>query len=613
VTGYLEPDAGDRTLAAPGSTSPGGIIPAYEMAGDAAIDMEFKAAVIFALDRKGIDIHKIDVSQLDSLVNKLWADTRVQDAYQEQLAGGADPQNPTLNVVAKVAATIDQELFDPTQSTRADLITMGAQMRQASGLPLTSAERNAMLGDTSAVPAPFDQSAVTGYGYDFGDPTSYGTHQGVDYDVPMNTPIYASFEGTVEVQPNAGGYGNKLVLHLANGYSMVFGHLNDYRVVNGQQVSPGDLLALSDSTGDSTGPHIHLEWRSPSGEALNPKEMIQHIWSGTTYSALGLTGMGGQGISAAAARDRLLGEDPILQAKYPEVTSVWSKYFGNKPTGAQILSIVGGGVGAGTTGGQGGAGTQLADLLRQAGFPENVIPTMVAIGLAESGGRADAVGDRAIGGSIGIWQIYSKAHPNLVQKYNLTDPLQNAMAAKEVFDSQGLGAWSTYNNGNYRQFLGQNGLVSGGGANLDVGQIEDRIRGMASHIPGMAVGQYSDLRSALNAQSQAMFGHDVTDGMIKEANDKGYTGKAGMQFYLEQMSIAGKIPANAYSSIASAAAPHMNGLWNEKGFDPRIAHAVYQAQQPQAEGPGGPYIEPDRNPDPVPQQPPHYLEPDRND
>ncbi len=80
--------------------------------------------------------------------------------------------------------------------------------------------------------------------------------------------------------------------------------------------------------------------------------------------------------------------------------------------------------------------------------------TAAAICEAESGGDPNALGDS--GNSRGLWQIYGLAHPQYANA-SLFDPATNAQAAYAVYQSQGWPAWSTYNNGAYRNFLGQCG------------------------------------------------------------------------------------------------------------------------------------------------------------
>ena len=111
--------------------------------------------------------------------------------------------------------------------------------------------------------------------------------------------------------------------------------------------------------------------------------------------------------------------------------------------------------------------SQLAGLLRQEGVSEDLIPTMVAISQAESSLNPRALNpDRSTGDySFGLYQINMIDEPgymlgaerrrNLGLKANeeLYDPRTNVRAAKSILDSQGLGAWSVYKSGAYKQFL----------------------------------------------------------------------------------------------------------------------------------------------------------------
>lgn len=85
-----------------------------------------------------------------------------------------------------------------------------------------------------------------------------------------------------------------------------------------------------------------------------------------------------------------------------------------------------------------------------AGLPDPAL--MAAIGMAESGGRATVVNSI---GCVGLWQInqpvWMKQHPSWTVAW-LKVPLNNARAAKVVYDAQGLTAWEAYTNGSYQKF-----------------------------------------------------------------------------------------------------------------------------------------------------------------
>jgi len=108
---------------------------------------------------------------------------------------------------------------------------------------------------------------------------------------------------------------------------------------------------------------------------------------------------------------------------------------------------------------------QLAGYLRQAGFKENLIPTMVGIGTAESSLNPQAFNPNVDTGdqSYGIFQINMlggmgperREQFGIKSNEELFDPLTNAKAAKAIYDQQGLGAWSVYNSGAYEQYVPQ--------------------------------------------------------------------------------------------------------------------------------------------------------------
>ena len=99
-------------------------------------------------------------------------------------------------------------------------------------------------------------------------------HTGMDLAVPTGTPIRAALPGTVTVSKyNAGGYGYYVMIDHGNGLSTLYGHCSQLLARVGQTVQAGDIIALSGSTGRSTGPHLHLEVRI-NGERTNPRAYL---------------------------------------------------------------------------------------------------------------------------------------------------------------------------------------------------------------------------------------------------------------------------------------------------------------------------------------------------
>jgi len=82
--------------------------------------------------------------------------------------------------------------------------------------------------------------------------------------------------------------------------------------------------------------------------------------------------------------------------------------------------------------------------------------------MAESHGDPNAVGDG--GSSYGLFQIHAPAHPDF-DLSRAFDPAYNAQYAARLQASSGWGPWSTYNNGQYQNYLGQcGGIASNPGA-----------------------------------------------------------------------------------------------------------------------------------------------------
>ena len=106
-------------------------------------------------------------------------------------------------------------------------------------------------------------------------------HAGLDFAMPVGTPIYATANGVVlsaGIQP---GYGHMVEIRHNFGFGTRYGHLNGkYLVKQGDFVRKGDIIAYSGNSGLSTGPHLHYEIRFIS-KALNPINFVN--WKQENY------------------------------------------------------------------------------------------------------------------------------------------------------------------------------------------------------------------------------------------------------------------------------------------------------------------------------------------
>ncbi|MEF3244523.1 MAG: peptidoglycan DD-metalloendopeptidase family protein [Caldisericaceae bacterium] len=104
-------------------------------------------------------------------------------------------------------------------------------------------------------------------------------HDGIDIGIPTGTPIKASADGTVTYVGALSGYGNVVILsHMAN-FSTLYAHLKSAVVKKGQTVKKGQVIAYSDNTGWSTGPHLHfsiykIDIETGKSTPVNPRDYL---------------------------------------------------------------------------------------------------------------------------------------------------------------------------------------------------------------------------------------------------------------------------------------------------------------------------------------------------
>ena len=86
-------------------------------------------------------------------------------------------------------------------------------------------------------------------------------HTGQDFAAPAGTPALAVSTGRVSFVGWDGGYGNLVRIRHAGGVESFYAHLSSTSVSVGQKVDVGDQIGQVGTTGNSTGPHLHLEVR----------------------------------------------------------------------------------------------------------------------------------------------------------------------------------------------------------------------------------------------------------------------------------------------------------------------------------------------------------------
>ncbi len=180
------------------------------------------------------------------------------------------------------------------------------------------------LGNRQAYGNPFDFPWLgyvsSGYGYRVHPITGEkNLHRGVDIAVAQGTPIRAIHDGRVVSAGDAGSYGLCVVIEDEKGYQSRYAHCSSLSVSAGQEVKRGDVIAAVGSTGNSTGPHLHLEIML-NGEYLNPYYFVDTGYDGSTAGAIPGT-PGGVEIPAYPG-------EPVTDETYAAMLEEAQKYLG---------------------------------------------------------------------------------------------------------------------------------------------------------------------------------------------------------------------------------------------------------------------------------------------
>jgi murein DD-endopeptidase MepM/ murein hydrolase activator NlpD len=143
-------------------------------------------------------------------------------------------------------------------------------LMSASGGDITKVNTGGVLAQ------PVDQVRITSRFGPRVDPVSglgAQVHIGQDYGVKCGTPVKAAAEGTVVQAGWAGHSGNRVRVDHGNGLETTYNHNTGLKVSVGDRVERGDVVALSGTTGNSTGCHLHFEVLV-DGDAVDPARWL---------------------------------------------------------------------------------------------------------------------------------------------------------------------------------------------------------------------------------------------------------------------------------------------------------------------------------------------------
>ncbi|WP_426225418.1 peptidoglycan DD-metalloendopeptidase family protein [Pseudarthrobacter sp. DSP2-3-2b1] len=258
-------------------------------------DLKAKADAALEREKAARDEAEAKKAQVDQLI----ADTTRLDAELQAAKPGIQSQMAAVeasqNAVANEIAERDRRLREAWEAEQRRLAASAAPAAAADAAARNQpapprVEYVPVTGSPSAFglrhPFSGDVPITSGFGWRATPPGTidfYGSggylHTGIDFGAGCGTPVYAAAAGEVFSSgwnsSDGGGFRVKLSHGVVQGNSLttIYYHNASVVVSNGQQVSQGQLIAYSGSTGNSTGCHSHFEtWLN--GSAVDPMRLL---------------------------------------------------------------------------------------------------------------------------------------------------------------------------------------------------------------------------------------------------------------------------------------------------------------------------------------------------
>ena len=559
---------------------------------------DFNQFVMTALWREGVDVNQIQ-AQYPQLLLSLWQDSYIQGLYNAGFgmadtidpATGQPSSDPYLST-SNLETAITKELFDPTQTHSQFLVSQGIQLLTLSGKQLNSSQMtygNNFGGGSPVVMQAIAKAAqATGVPYNVAIAVAMA-ESGLD---PNAVGDQGCSHGLFQLNACAGEGVGMTPAEMADPYTNALKALQQFAAVAqanpGITSDPGAWAAAAQRPKDPTAYAVQVNNLLQSGFGGSPSAIVPKPFDGSypVTKDYGTSGFGGreEGIDYGMSQGTLL-YTPFagtIQVEDDKKSNWGKRVFvrldngytfaighmhsfsvsdGQRVNPGDLLGESGGNVNDPSSGVSDGDHIEVQWISAGGQYlnPHSIIDPILAgnatfrslnlSGAEGSGVSMASAHDR----TLGIDPILEQKFPTAVdefQKYFGRHP-----------DAQEL------------ESLIQHGTSKDA--------LEAYLRTQPSHIPGIAIGMYEDIKSNLDSISNKIFGHAGTDGMVQELYNKGDTTPTGIQFWLMQMDIQGKMDPGTYQQLYQLNQPYQQGIYNDPGFDPRTALAQYNSAQQQ--------------------------------
>ena len=258
-------------------------------------DLKTQADAALVAEQAARDQAAAKKAAVDKLISDSAAINAKLEAQKPQIQAKIKVvQQQQDNVAAKIAERQRQEIEAARKAAEAEAARQAELARQKAA----EQGNNNFVPPPYVPPAPGNPSAfglahpfagnipiTSGFGWrqtppgtiDFNGTGGY-MHTGVDFGATCGTPVYAAAAGTVVIAgwTNGGGGNTVQITHgviQGNALMTIYYHNSSVQVAAGQQVSRGQQIAYSGSTGNSTGCHAHFEtWLN--GSPVDPMTLL---------------------------------------------------------------------------------------------------------------------------------------------------------------------------------------------------------------------------------------------------------------------------------------------------------------------------------------------------
>jgi murein DD-endopeptidase MepM/ murein hydrolase activator NlpD len=206
-----------------------------------------------------------DKANLESDKQSLQSSIDEIDASKSEL----DSEVAECNALMRELSSQESEYMEAIETNEAELAEVESAIRAAAAA--ASSGGGSISGSTGSgsgvLNYPTDSRSISA---GFPNYSSGSYHGGIDFPVSTGSNVYAAASGTVILVKYLNySYGYHVMIDHGDGLSTLYAHNSQILVSVGDTVSAGQVIALSGSTGNSTGPHCHFEVRV-NGSQVNP-------------------------------------------------------------------------------------------------------------------------------------------------------------------------------------------------------------------------------------------------------------------------------------------------------------------------------------------------------